>query len=50
MGVSVKREMKLSFDLTIEEILKAIKNDIIQVKEHRDNCCDRIIIKTEVFS
>ncbi len=50
MGLSVKREMKLSFTLTTEEILKRLRNDIIQVKEHRDSCCDRIIIKTEVFS
>jgi len=50
MGASITREMKLSWDLTVEKILESIKIDILQVKEHRDNCTDRIIVKTQVYS
>lgn len=50
MGTKVNREMKLSYDVSVEKILEAIKGDILQVKASRDHITDGIFIKTEVYS
>jgi len=48
--MKIERDMKLSFDLTIEKILELIKTDILKVKEVRRFKTDRVYIKTQIFA
>ena len=46
----VERDMVLSYKLPIEEILKLIKRDIINLQKNRDYSTDRIHIETKVYT
>ena len=46
----VNRDMVLSYELTIEEILELVKKDILSVKKNRSYKTDRIHIVTKVYT
>jgi len=46
----VKRTMKLSYDLPIEDILELIKQDILEIRKNRDFTTDRIYIESKVYT
>ena len=48
--MKIERDMKLSFDLTIEKILELIKEDILNVKKNRQNKAYRIHIESKVYT
>ena len=46
----VNRDMMLSYELTIEEILELVKKDILSVKKNRNYATDRIHIVTKIYT
>lgn len=48
--MEVKRDMMLSYELSIEQILGLIRDDIIKAKETRNYSTDRIHIITRIYA
>ncbi len=48
MTITIERDMMLSYELSIEDILEQLKADIIFQRQHRSYASDRVRIITKV--